>query len=831
MVIMNNQYCTIPSPNISNTSSKKTTRHYCSFFVLLFVCCSFFIANAQTNIHGYVTNKDGKPLPNSNVLLLNAKDSVLIKGRLTNQAGAYSFENIPAGTYLISFSYTGLDQIYTSIFTITNHQDNLAMGSVLLDENSQQLKAVVVSARKPLYEQKIDRLVINVASSITSAGSTALDVLERSPGIMVDRINNNLSINGKSGVIVMMNGKRSYMDISSLVLFLQGIPSGNIERIEVITTPPANFDAEGSAGIINIVLKSKNQFGTNGSYSLSAGYDKGEQNTASININHRQGKFNVFGNYSVSRTRLKQLWTYYHAVTSAANLLENYSESDRHALTSQHDGVAGVDYEVGKKIIIGLLLTGSYRHWDMDASNHALVSTNAILDTAVKIANNELHVTSSYGINLNLQHNFKEEEKLTVNLDYLNYYDDNPNTYNNAYYDNKGDFLYDQHVKSSKVTPLIFGIAAIDYIKKLSKNASMETGIKASASRLNNDVLVATLNQTGWLQDSSLSGFHNLHESIGAVYASLNIAIDSNTSVKGGLRYEYTASNLGSLAQKNIIDRHYGNLFPSLFLLHTINKENAVNFSYSRRIWRPGFTDLAPWVIFFDPKTFQTGNPALQPAITDAINASYTYKNKILTISYSYTANPISMQPAVNDVNNKLITSMTNGKNHLNFSVNFSLPFTITKWWSMQNNIAGYRNQSNTFYKAPVKTESQSISLQSTQTFILPKDIAVELSGYYYSGGSWGLYKFGSMGSLDIGLQKKFIKQKSTLSCNVRNLLNTEISNYAAIVPAQNLVQRNKQIYGYTHYSISYTHSFGNDKVKQKRDRTTGAEDEKGRVN
>ena len=829
---MNNQNFTAGILHISISSSKKTIQYYSSIFVLLFLCCSFFIAGAQTNIHGNVTRKDGKPLPYSNVLLLNAKDSVLVKGSLTNQAGAYRFENIAAGRYLIGYTYTGLEQIYSSVFTITNHQDDLVMNSVTLDENFNDLKTVVVVApKKPLYEQKIDRMVINVASSITSAGSTALDVLERSPGIMVDRMNNNLSINGKGGVIVMMNGKRNYMDISAVILMLEGIPSGNIERIEVITTPPANFDAEGSAGIINIVLKSTNQSGTKGSYSLSAGYDKGEQNMMSININHRQGKINLFGNYSFSRTRLQQVWKNYHAVTYAGNFIEDYSESNRHALAWQHDGQAGIDYEISKKTIVGALLTANHRNWDMDAENNSFVSTNYQLDTSIKIANKELHTTSNYSINLNLQHNFKEDEKLTVNMDYLNYNDNNPSKYNNAYYNNLGNFIYDQNVISGKATPLIFWIGAIDYSKKLSKKTDMEAGIKGTTSRLNNDVMVATLNQNNWLQDTALSGYHNLHERITAAYYSISIAVDSATSIKAGLRYEYTSFNLGSHTEKNIVDRHYGNLFPSFFILHTINENNAINFSYSRRIWRPSFTDLAPWVLFYDPKTFQTGNPALQPAITEAANVSYTYKNKILTVSYSYTADPISMQPRVDDATNKLISSMTNAKNNKNASISFSLPFTVTKWWNMQNNISGYWGQSNSFYKAAIKTESKSASIQSTQTFTLPKDIAVELSGYYYSGGSWGLYKFGSMGSLDIGVQKKFIKNKSTLSFNIRNILNSQTSRYSVYIPAQNLIQKNISIYGYTNFSLSFTHSFGKDKVKEKRDRSTGAEDEKGRVN
>ena len=239
---------------------------------------------------------------------------------------------------------------------------------------------------------------------------------------------------------------------------------------------------------------------------------------------------------------------------------------------------------------------------------------------------------------------------------------------------------------------------------------------------------------------------------------------------------------------------------------------------------------MAPWVIFLDPKTFQTGNPALQPAITDAFNASYTYKNKILSLGYSYTADPISFQPKVDEATNKLISALTNAKSNKNFNINLALPFTITKWWNMQNNISGYWSQSITFYKTTVKTENKSYYINSAQTFTLPKDISLQLSGYYYSGGSWGLYYFDPMGSIDFGVQKKFVAKKSTLSFNIRSIVKTPSSNSYAIIPEQNLIHRDRSIYGYTNYSLSFSHNFGNDKVKGKRERTTGAEDEKGRA-
>ena len=799
------------------------------FFAIMFLSSAIFSVNAQSTINGKVVDTTGKLIAQANVLLLTPKDSSLVKGMLTKQDGSYAFENVTPGKYLIASSHTGFKNSFTPIFEIDD-KENLKIQPIELDQAALQLKDVTVTVKKPLYEQKIDRLVINVAGSITSSGSTALDVLERSPGIIVDRINNSLTINGKNGVVVMMNRKRNYMELSTVILMLAGIPSGNIERIEVITTPPANFDAEGNAGIINIVLKANPQFGTNGSFSVSAGYSKGEQNAGSLNLNHRKGKINVFGNYSFSRNHAKQLWTNYHAVTYRGKFMENYSESHRDFVVSQHDGQAGIDYEITKKTIIGALVSGNYRNWEMESNNTADVSINHQLDTSVKVVNNELHTTSNFGVNLNLQHTFEPDEKISINADYLDYKDNNPNIYVNDYYNSAGNFLYNENVKSSKRTPLIFWVGAIDYSKKISKKVDVEAGVKGTISKLNNDVRVSTLVQNDWVKDPLLSGYHNLNESIGAAYSSLTVAIDSATSLKLGFRYEYTKSNLGAPTEKNIVDRKYGNLFPSLFLLHTINEKNAVNFSYSRRIWRPGFSALAPWVIFLDPKTFQTGNPALQPAITDAINASYTYKNKILSVGYSYTADPISFQPKVDEATNKLISALTNGKSNKNGNINLSLPFKITKWWNMQNNISGYWNRSVTFYKATVKTESTTFSINTTQTFTLPKNMSLELSGFYYSGGSWGIYKNDPIGSVDFGIQKKFVKKKSTLSFNIRNLLNSLEYNSYAIIPEQNLVEKNRSIYGYTNYSVSYTHNFGSDKVKGKRERSTGAEDEKSRA-
>jgi hypothetical protein len=807
--------------------TRKLIRELSLFITLLF--CTIFSVYSQSGIYGKIINADGKPLANANVLLLNSKDSSLVKGQLSNGEGLYKFENIMAGQYIINSTYTGFENEYTAAFTITDKQQSFNLGITKLTETHLQLKEVTIAAKKPLYEQKIDRLVINVAASITFAGGTALDVLERSPGVRVNRMSNALSINGKSGVIIMINGKRNYMNIAAVVQMLAGMPSGNIERIEIITTPPANFDAEGDAGIINIVLKSNEQFGTNGSYSVTAGYSKGEQNSISANMNHREGKVNLFGNYSFSRIRMQQVWDTYHAVTNNGKLLENFSDDKRHALAVQHDGQAGLDYEINKKTIIGALLSASYRHWTMKSLNDALVSSNNRVDTTVSIINNELHTTLYYGVNLNIQHTFSDDEKLTVNADYLHYKDNNPNSYTNAYYDGVNNFLYNENVQSGKTTPLTIWIEAIDYTKKLSKKVDMEAGVKDARSSFKDVVEVSSLFQNNWVKDTFLSGNHTLNENISAAYTSFNIKLSTKISMKAGLRYEYTHSRLETEAQLDIVKRDYGKIFPSFFILDNINDSNSINFSYSRRIWRPGFSDLAPWVLFLDPKTFQTGNPDLQPAIVDAVNTSYTYKNKILSLSYSYISPSITQLPKIDEKNNKLVIASENSKSYQSLSLNLSLPFTINKWWNMQNNLTGNWSKSSSFYKAVVQQEQKNFYINSTQTFLLPKDFSIGLSGFYSSKSLWGLYTFNSNWSADIGLQKKILKNKSILTFNVNNIFNSLKGNYNALIPEQNLIVKNSYTYGYRGFNLSYSHNFGNDKVKEKRDRTTGAEDEKGR--
>lgn len=265
-------------------------------------------AYTQNSINGRIQDNLGTPIAFANVLLLKANDSTLVKGTITEDSGQFSFESIAQGQYIVSVSMVGFKPSFSEPLLISENS-RIALPPILLSEGV-ELDEVVVTTKKNLYVQKIDRMVINVESSILSAGSSALEILERSPGVVVDRQNNTISLVGKSGVFVMIDGKQSYMPISSLVQMLEGMSANNIETIELITTPPANYDAEGNAGFINIVLKEQTDVGFNGSYSLSAGIGNGNTTSDNISFNYRKKRLNLFGNYSFLRNEQGQLFEF-----------------------------------------------------------------------------------------------------------------------------------------------------------------------------------------------------------------------------------------------------------------------------------------------------------------------------------------------------------------------------------------------------------------------------------------------------------------------------------------------------------------------------------------
>ncbi|MEP7372096.1 MAG: TonB-dependent receptor [Chitinophagaceae bacterium] len=797
---------------------------------LAFVCLPF-CAPAQTKITGSVMNLKNQPVTNANVLLLKASDSSLVKGASTGRDGTFSFENVKAGPYLLMISSIGFSNEYLPSILITPAQNDLALNVIQLREEAVELQQVSVQSRRPLLEQKIDRLVINVKNSITSAGSTALDVLERSPGVIVNRQANSISMSGKEGVMVMINGKINYMPVSALVQMLSGMNAGNIDRIELITTPPANLDAQGNAGYINIVLITNPDFGFSGTFSATMGYGDGAAPATNINFNYRKNKVNLFGDYSFSMDKRKPFFSNYRRVLDQGDIKEAYTETDRFPTRQNHNARLGLDYQLSKRTIIGVLASAYINRYQMHESVNNDNYKNLQPDTLVITNNNEINNWRHIMGNINLQHAINSGETISFDIDYLFYHNKQPFTYNNNYYNEQHQLLFTENVRTSKKTPIRFWVGKLDYTRKLSQKIAMEAGVKFTFSRFDNDVSVERSKTGNWQIDPDYTSNATLKENISAAYLAYNINPNGKTTLKLGLRYEYINSNLGTVTLKNIVDRHYGKLFPSFFISRKINDDQTINFSYVRRINRPTFNDMAPFIFFFDPNTFFSGNPALQPSISETVKTDFSFKKMLFSLSYSYDDNSIAIfQTRIDPKTNKQIIFSENLNYLQTVSTVLALPFNINKWWSMQNNIIGtWQQVSTTYNNVPLKVRLVNLNIRTTQNFQLPKNYSLELTAFYQSASIFGRYKIAPYGEVDLGLQKKFKHNNERLRLAATDIFSTFKFVWRTNTDAENFSKTILQFSKAT-VSLTYSRSFGRNSVKATRTRTTGSADERGRV-
>jgi hypothetical protein len=785
---------------------------------------------AQTRVSGRVNDNNSKPLSNASVLILNAKDSSMVKGAASDAAGEFAFTKVPAGKYLAVVSSASYADQYVPVFEV--HVSPVDLGNIILQPSSSELKSVVVSAKKPMFEQKIDRMVINVKNSITSAGGTVLEVLEKSPGVTVNRGSGAIALNGKDGVMVMINGKINYLPAESLVQVLNGMNAANVEKIELITTPPAKYDAAGNAGYINIVLVTNPDEGFNGSYNLSMGVGNGTYPKASVNFNYRKKKINLYGSYDYSRLAQIMVFSNYRKVEYNGNVLENSVTSNRDPYQRNHIARLGMDYSINKKTVMGVLVSGYNNKWEMDAVNTSENKKNGVLDTSILIKNHEINHKQHVMGNLNIQHRIREGDDVSINTDYLYYDDNNPTEYDNAYYDKSGNYMYSENTTSSKKTIINIWVSQVDYNKKINEKIRMEMGAKASFSKFTNDVLVQKEEQDVWVPDPRYTSKYYLKENISAAYVSMDLKMSEKTSFKGGLRYEYTNSNLGSDTEKDIVDRHYGKLFPTFYVSHKLNESNTINFSYNKRINRPSYTQLAPFLIFFDPKTFITGNPALQPAISNGVKLDYIFKKFVFTASYTHEDNTISrFQPDIDSVSNIMITAAQNLDYSKLFYISVSAPVKVTSWWNSQVNLSANWNK----IRALIKEEGVVVSqfyfgVNWAESFNLPREISIELSGFYQSKFLFGANLVQPIGQLNVAIQKKFKEGTRSLTLGADNLLNTMKIHSEFSVPEQNIQTKANLQFSYPLYKITWNQNFGNKLLKDKRRRSTASEEERSRV-
>lgn len=797
------------------------------FKLSIFICsCLAICSFGQISIKGKIKDRQ-QGLQFATVLLLG-QDSSLVKGVVTNNAGEFIIENISQGHYLISSSMIGYAKYVSE--PLLAEDKNITLPDIFLEEAPTELSEVVVKSERPLFEQRTDRLVVNIQSSITSSGNTILELLQKSPGVVVNKQNNTISMNGKSGVRVMINDKIMQLPLDVVVQMLDGMNSSNVDRIELITTPPSKYDAEGNAGIIHIVMKENLDFGTSGSYGLTLGAHWAETLGGNLTINHRREKFSLFLDYSILRNH--NLHTLHSSRESIGNELPSVSDdSHRENVTTQQNLSAGLEWKLERNTLLNFLLTAYRRNWELEALtndvNQLTSGTRIITDMNIR----ESNIWQSASGSMGLQRKINTKSGISFNIDYLYYHNNNPSRYDNKLLYEQDNVIENQKIDLQKSTPIQFFIAKADYQHSVSPSFEWEAGMKGVTSYLDNDILVQRLVNNVWTVDPAFTSYSTLREQIGAAYISAKWQMQKQWKMNGGLRYEYTHTSISSPTQLDIINRKYGYLFPSLLIQKDISNERDIQLSYTRRVTRPTYNDIAPYVFFWGPNTFSAGNTTLFPSISDAIKVGYHVNQWIVSLQFSHSVNEIAnLQPDL-DSQLKNLTYRSQNLKYLNtIGLTNSYSFTPASWWEIQSNmVVLYQVGETSHLVKNIMLSLYGLNLNVINTLKLPKDFAVEVSGVYQSSTLSGITVYLPQGSLNAGIQKK-LGDKGTIRLSMDDILNTNNWRIKTDQPENNLNANFNYNWHNQFIRLTYTRNFGNSKLRSVKLKS-GSEEERKRIN
>ena len=798
-------------------------------FLLSILSISF--ASRAQQLTGLAKDADGKNLNGVTVSLLRDTGKAILKYTVTKN-GVYGFDNVTSGKYRISASHIGFAPAVTQVFEFNG--EKATAPELKLAKASGQMSAVTVTAARPIVEVKADKTILNIEGTINSVGSDALELLRKAPGVMVDK-DDNLSVNGKNGVQVYIDGRPTPLSGQDLSNYLKSIQSSSIESIEIITNPSAKYEAAGNAGIINIRLKKNKSLGTNGSVNTGVNFGHYPKFNVGTTLNHRNKNLNIFGNYAFNKSKNRNNMDLYRTIPD--------SIFDQHGTMTMenesHNYKAGVDFFLDKKNVLGVMVNGTFA--DPSVSNYSRTEISYIpVDTIDRILvadNSSVMKRNNVNLNLNYSYTGADGKSLTLNADY-GYYDISTNQLQpNYYYDRTGINLT-RSVISRMISPTSININSVkgDWEQNF-KKGKLGYGGKIAFVKSDNDFQNYDVNGSNEDLNTDKSNLFVYKENINAGYLNYNRQF-KGVMVQAGVRVENTVAKGNSSGIKDNkewvkeFDRNYTNVFPSAAITFNKNPMNQFGITYSKRIDRPAYQDLNPFEFKLDEYTFQRGNVDLKPQYTNSIGVSHTYKYRLTTsLNYSHVKDMFAQWIDTTEKSKAFISKKNLAQQDI-ISFNISYPYQYKSYSVFANLSSNY-----SMYKADfgpgreVDQDAFGLNLyaQNSIKFGKTKTWTAELTGFYVAPTiQQGAFRSESLFSIDAGLAKNLWNNKATIKTSFSDIFNTlqftgrqEFAGQTTKVNAKWETQQLK---------LNFVYRFGSNQIKAARNRSTGAEEESKRT-
>lgn len=787
-----------------------------------------YAQSGSARISGKVLNPDNAPSEYSTVVLMN-QDSVFMKGGLSDTNGAYQFSGLGAGQYYIMIRNVEFNTHVSEPISL-EEKGAVVLEDIVLSARVNDLEEVVIKGEKAMVEVHADKMVYNVANSVNASGNNGLELLSKSPGVMVD-MDKNIIVQGKSGVRVYINGRPSRVAGSDLTNMLEGMRSDNIESIEVISNPSAKYDAEGVGGIINIVLKKSTERGFNGN--VIASYSKGYNGRASAgtSLNYSGPKINAF-------TSLNFTGDDYYQDRNENMLRDDYylemdSESINERLGLNFSG--GFDYMINKEHTLSVDARVLINNRDNNLESSTIISDNIGAIPPELLLSQTLDDGKSENYNANIHYSFvpNRSSNFSADVSFGTYSNAVLTSQPNQYMDiDMTDTIRTVESQYDANTGIDLFSAMADYEKRVGKY-TFSVGAKYSYINTDNELAFFNVDQDVPTFDTARSSQFTYLEQVLAAYMIVNVKATERLSINAGLRVENTTS-LGELLSTtpgpdDKVNRNYTDLFPNVSVSYSDQENHALSISIGRRITRPNYQDLNPFERKLSELAAWRGNPFLEPNYIMNYQLTYSFKRKlVISNTYSVTSNFFAnIFEVEGDKGNVIIPrNMDKVKNN---GLSVSYPQKVTKWWNLSAFLLyNYKTYGGDMEGTVIDLKANIVSFRIQNGLKLPLDIEMEVSYYITSPWIWrGTVNVDGNHRANIGIKREFF-DRLLLQVNVYDPFNTGSvyyynSDYGGMIVDGDIAFDSRRI------GFNATYKFGNQKAK-KRKKNSAMDDELRRI-